>query len=61
MKRTFQYRASEDRVYDSTMETPRQRRLKCQREATLAKHHCLIENILGGILILALIIVLSFL
>lgn len=74
MKRPFKFRSSpNDRVVDNTdvfrlrwlanerYNSPRQRRLRCQQAATLAQYHEYVASILGGILILALIIVLSFL
>lgn len=74
MKRPFKFRASpNDRVVDNIevfrrrwlanerYNSPRQRRLRCEQAATVAQYHEYVASILGGILILALIIVLSFL
>jgi hypothetical protein len=60
MNRSFKYRASEDRIYDATMDTPRQIRLRRQREKTLAQFHELVASIVGGLLLVAFILVLFF-
>lgn len=61
-----------DRVVDRTAEfasrhrlhqryhSPRQRRLRCEKAATLAQYHELLASIGGGILLILLFIVLSF-
>ena len=60
MNRSFKYRASEDRVYDASMDTPRQIRLRREREKTLAQFHEHVSSIVGGLLLVALILVLLF-
>lgn len=60
MNRSFKYRASEDRVYDATMDTPRQIRLRREREKTLAQFHEQVSSIVGGLMLVALILVLLF-
>ncbi len=61
-----------DRVVDRTAEfsarflahqrynTPRQRRLRCEHAATLAQFHEHVSSIVGGLLLVALILVLLF-
>ena len=61
MNRSFQYRASEDRVYDATMETPRQIRLKHRREQTIAQYHEAARIVAGFILLGLLLLAAAFL
>lgn len=60
MNRSFQYRSSEDRVYDATVDTPRQIRLRRNREKTLAQYHEFVRNVAGVMLLIALILALLF-
>jgi hypothetical protein len=61
-----------DRVVDRTAEfsarfmahqrynTPRQRRLRCEKAATVAQFHQHVESVVGGLLLVAFILVLLF-
>lgn len=61
-----------DRVVDRTAEfsarfmayqqynSPRQRRLRCEKAATIAQFHERVSSIVGGLLLVALILVLLF-
>jgi hypothetical protein len=61
-----------DRVIDRTAEfsarfmahqrynTPRQRRLRCEKAATVAQFHQHVESIVGGLLLIAFVLVLLF-
>jgi hypothetical protein len=61
-----------DRVIDRTAEfsarfmahqrynTPRQRRLRCEKAATVAQFHRHVESVVGGLLLVAFILILFF-
>jgi hypothetical protein len=61
-----------DRVIDRTAEfsarfmahqrynTPRQRRLRCEKAATVAQFHEAVTSVLGGLLLIAFVLVLLF-
>lgn len=72
MKTTRKTPRPNDRVVDHTAafphrlrlhkryETPRQKRLRCEREATIAQAHQLLESILGGVLLVIVILLFAF-
>lgn len=41
-------------------ETPRQRRLRCEREATVAQFHQRVESIVGAVLLVIAILIFAF-